>query len=229
MIKNKRGMADIALILIASGVALVTLLFSGPIKDTVGMVTGFVFPGSAGGGKNTESSYVETSKSEPIFVTDEISGKTYVLQKSESIKSNSQLSEQPKQSFMQRILSLPRMWVLLMVLGLFFPPVAGLMGMFNRKAAAAIRKAYESLTNKTNELKGETKVIVKSIDAGLKVFDSNIAAANAAMDVAIDPTIKASYQAVLIALTNTKNAFLAEMSKKQNASTKVMVSEMKQT
>lgn len=67
-------------------------------------------------------------------------------------------SSEPKKSIWRRIWSLGIIWVVLMILGLFFPPVAIVMGLFNRAAGAGtknivrgIEKALDRMDIKSRE------------------------------------------------------------------------------
>ena len=92
---------------------------------------------------------VSKSESKPIFVTDTKTGQQMVLYATKTETSTSDLSEEQKMSFWQKLLILPKLWLLFMILGVFFPPIAAFMGMFNHK------------------VKDDFSKVVASVDAGL--------------------------------------------------------------
>ena len=101
----------------------------------------------------TKQVTVSKSESKPVFVTGQ-DGKQYVLQATSVTNSTSESSEEQKLTLWQKLMVLPKLWLLLMVLGIFFPPIAGIMGLINRK------------------LWGETKRIVGGVEESLKTMES---------------------------------------------------------
>lgn len=91
---------------------------------------------------------------------------------SQTLYKKQDLDIQPKASFWDSLLALPRLWLLLMVLGLFFPPVAGFMGWFNSKAKAAF-----------SDLQEDTKKIVKSVDMALHKIPDQVSIDGKTVDI----------------------------------------------
>ena len=129
------------------------------------------------------------------------------------------------------IKSLWMLWLIGSVLAAIGMPGIGL---FMSKVNNGIKTAYNTTVEEVqqwrarhDELTAEAARIVASVDSGLKTFDASIAAAQSAADITTDPVVKSTYQAVMLALINQKNAFTAAMSKVQNSTTKTLVSSLK--
>ena|SRR3990167_7844608 len=185
------------------------------------------FLGIGGQPQKTMQKSVSVTESKPYYIKGE-DGKMHLLEATKISTTNLDTNEEPKLTLWQKLLNVGRLWVVLMVLGFFFPPVAAVMAFINRKVAAAGKAALAKLQEKHDELKDEAKTIVQSVDIGLKTFDSAIGSAQNALGVATDSQIKSNYQAVILALTDTQKSFLTAMSKRQDSTTKVLVSELKQ-
>lgn len=82
------------------------------------------------------------------------------------------LDVQQKPSFWESLMALPRLWLLLMVLGVFFPPVAGFMGLFNKKAKGAF-----------DDLQDDAKKIVKSVDMALHKIPDQVTVDGKIIDI----------------------------------------------
>lgn len=108
--------------------------------------------GIGNSGQKTKQQLIIKSESKPIFVKGD-DGKQYVLQMTKTEKSTLDTNEEPKLTIWQKLLVLPRLWLILMILGIFFPPIAGIMHVINQK------------------LVGETKKIVGGVEEGLKNMD----------------------------------------------------------
>ncbi|GEM_PF-4819194 len=120
-------------------------------------------PGFGGSENKTKQVSVTRSESKPIIVTG-ADGKPYILQATKSEVSNSELSEEQRLSLWQRLMILPKLWLLLMILGIFFPPIAAVMGVINRR------------------LWGETRRIVGGVEEGLKALDTTPEAKSKVLD-----------------------------------------------
>jgi len=138
-------------------------------------------PGFHGNDNKVKVVSVTRSESKPIIVTGP-DGKPMYLQATKSEVSNSESSEEQKLTLWQRLMILPKLWLLLMILGIFFPPVAAFMGMVNKKLMGETKKIVggveESL--KSLEVKNpEAKTVVldtlsKKFDSSTKALVSNI-------------------------------------------------------
>ena len=102
--------------------------------------------------KHKQTLVVKT-ESKPVFIKGN-DGKTYILQQTSTEKSTLDTNEEPKLTLWQKLMVLPRLWLILMILGIFFPPVAGIMGFVNKK------------------LWGEAKKIVGGVEESLKNLDT---------------------------------------------------------
>jgi len=108
---------------------------------------------------------------------------------------------------------------------------------WNLKVKPKLDKAKEDLENlqeQQEQLSGDAKLIVRSVDEGLASLDSAIASAQVSltnMTTMADSPIKqlqvSVAQAVLTTMTTAKRDFLSAMSRKQNDTTKLLVAELK--
>lgn len=170
---NKRGEVFTTTVLFVACIA--AFLFgsvNNPIKSLFGI-------GSQG--QKTKQTTVIKTESKPVFVTG-TDGQKYVLTATTTEKTTMDTNEEPKMTIWQKLLVLPRLWLILMILGIFFPPVAGVMHFINSK------------------LMGETKKIVGGVEESLKNLDNQ---------------------------PEAKKAILDTLSKKYDASTKLLVSKIK--
>jgi len=86
--------------------------------------------------QKTKQVTTTTQECKPIMVTGQ-DGKTYYLQATTTKTSTLDTSEEPQMTMVQKLLLLPKMWILLMVLGIFFPPLSIFMGYLNGKLKTA--------------------------------------------------------------------------------------------
>lgn len=141
--KDQRGFAEIILIGTLVGIT-VLFLVTGPLKG--------VFGGSSKKVKTERSSVV----TEPVFVKDKKTGETYVLQKTSSTFSNFETNDQSR-TLVQKLLALPKLWLLLMILGLFFPPIAGVMGFINSRLTLAAKQMVTGVERGLEKINPEEK------------------------------------------------------------------------
>lgn len=141
-IKNKRGETiTVTMVVLAALAAFLLGTTSNPIKG---------FFGLGGSGQSTTQKQSSKIISEPVFVTDANTGKQYVLQRKVKETTFEDIMTQPKMTLWQKLMVLPRLWLILMILGIFFPPLAAIMKFLN------------------NKLMGETKRIVGGVEEALK-------------------------------------------------------------
>jgi hypothetical protein len=119
------------------------------------------------------------TESHPVFVTDSTTGKQYVLQATKTETSTLDTTETPKMTLWQKLMMLPKLWLLLMVLGIFFPPVAAFMGYINKTLGSHLKKIVggveESLNNTTPEAKQKIlDTLSKKYDSSTKLLVSKI-------------------------------------------------------
>ncbi|MCG3177363.1 MAG: hypothetical protein MOGMAGMI_02337 [Candidatus Omnitrophica bacterium] len=76
---------------------------------------------------------------EPVIVG-EVAGKAVVANRVHRTYAAGNEETAPKRSIFSKLLALGWGWVILMVLGIFFPPIAAIMGVFNRTASIGVQK-----------------------------------------------------------------------------------------
>jgi len=165
-------------------------------------------------------------ESKPYYITGD-DGRAHLIEATKTTTTDIDTNEEQKLSIWQKLMNVGRIWVVLMILGCFFPPLAIIMQAFNQKTKDLAKATYDKLLSTHEELKSETTTIVQSVDQALKTFDAAITAAQSAANVAADEQTKKTQQAIILALTETKNNFLLTLSKKQDSSTKTLVSTLK--
>lgn len=159
-LKDQRGFAEVVIIGALVG-AVVLLALMGPIKG--------LFGGGSKKVKTEHSSYIE----KPILVKDAKTGEQHWLVSKEYNSSDFEATD-PSKTLVQRILSLPKLWVLLMVLGLFFPPVALVMGFINGKLKLAVRQMVSGIENGLASVKAVHPESEKHLlDAMSKKYDES--------------------------------------------------------
>ncbi len=166
-------------------------------------------PGFGGKDNKTVQTSVSKVESKPIIVTG-ADGKPYILQATKTEMSNSDLSEEQKMSWIQRLLFLPKLWLLLMILGIFFPPIAAFMAMINKK------------------LMGETKKIVNGVEAGLTSLEDKSLSPQLITKLQMGVALTPDEVTVVLDHTKAKTKILDTLSKKFDASTKLLVAKIKQ-
>lgn len=119
-------------------------------------------PGLSNKDQVVKQTYVSKTESKPIIVTGQ-DGKSYFLQATKSEVSNLASNEEAKMTLKEKLLVLPKLWLLLMVLGIFFPPIAALMAFVNSR------------------LKGAAKQIVSGVENGLATLEHKSPEAKQAM------------------------------------------------
>ena len=150
--KNQKGFAEVAVLYRV--IAVLCLLFiPNPLSKAAGI----------GVKQNTVVQKVNhTEDIVPVMVNGEQVGFKKVVQESENV------SDQAPKSWFDNLMALPRLWLGLMILGIFCPAVGGFMAMLNGKIKTAAQVAYDDLT-------GETKTIVVSVKAALETIKDPMA------------------------------------------------------
>ena len=170
--KNRRGeVFTMTVLVLVSIVAFLIGSTNNPIKSIFGF-------GSSG--QKTRQTLVVKSESKPIFVVGQ-DGKQYVLQATKTEKSTLDTTEEPKMTLWQKLMVLPRLWLILMVLGIFFPPVAGIMTFVNRKLwgeakkiVGGVEESLKGLEDKPDAKKLVLDTLSKKYDASTKLLVSKI-------------------------------------------------------
>lgn len=172
MKSNRRSEVFTLTVLVAVSVAMFLLgTVNNPIKSLFGL---------GSGGQKTKQTYTTKSESRPIFVKGE-DGKTYALTLTKSETSTLDTSEEPKMSLWQKLMVLPKLWLLLMILGVFFPPIAGIMAFVNRRLFGEAKKIVGGVEESLKKLDGkpeEKKIILDTLsqkyDSSTKLLVSKI-------------------------------------------------------
>jgi hypothetical protein len=182
-------------------------------------------------GNNQKIVSTKTVESKPVWIKNP-DGTSTMVQTTSTTVDNS--NEPVKLTFWQKIQNLGVLGMLLTGLGFAFPPLGAILMIIWRRVTGAAKVALSTANqtisdwkDKQEELSWEAKTIVKSVDEGLASMDANIRAAQTMADSTTDATVKASYTTITKALLDMKQDFLDAMSRKQDSTTKKLVSELK--
>ncbi len=138
-----------------------------------GCATPFNFPSTPRNEPQQKFIHSETFKSEPKII--KVGGEdVYVGDKIEKTYDTGLSQTKPKASIFQKVMALGVGWIILMVLGMFFPPVALVMGIFNRGASKVtskvvmnVEKALDRMDN-TEAKEKFVKTLSENMDPGTK-------------------------------------------------------------
>jgi hypothetical protein len=242
---NRRGVVDVAVVALIA-VCGVIMWLCGP---TVIKATGTMIHGNGGNQKKatrsiqSERTLYQVDPQNPdklIPVKEKYKEESYALD-----------AQEPEDSLWTKFWHLGAMAVLIIVvlsyLGLW--PIITLW--WNKKIKPKIeatKAKLEEMEEEKDTLRGDAKLIVISIDEGLAAVNTAIAAAQSTYDVTQatlnsaalieDQTLRpvaisnaqisvSRARAILDALINVKKEFLSAMSRKQDTTTKLLVSELK--
>ena len=164
--------------------------------------------------KKTSNSVITKEEKLPsVWYIDE-KGNKFIAYAYKIEKSNINVSEQPKLTLWQKIQNLGIWGIILIILGCLFPPVGAVLMFIWKKVTGALHTQIDTLEVQHTELSEDAKKIVLSVDEGLAVFDGAIAASNG------NPALYA-------AMVDLKKDFLSAMSRRQDATTKLLVAQLK--
>lgn len=140
-------------------------------------VASFLFAGSSlnpfkSPGQKTKQIKTIKSESKPIIVKG-ADGKTYFLQSTKTETSTLDTNEEPQMTLWQKLMVLPKLWLLLMVLGIFFPPIAAIMGVLNKKLMGETTKIVSGVESALNNNGITAEEKQKILDALSKKYDSS--------------------------------------------------------
>lgn len=216
MMKNRKGIIGIELVLLVA-VVLIGAVFAAP---PIGKAVNGVF----GGMNNQQKQTHKITEQYTMFYKDDKGNyKPAPIPYKRTEEGLNYTTAQPPETLLHKFFSLGAIAIIIIVilsyLGIW--PVIQLL--WNKKVKPKLDQAKAELEAEVvekQELTADAKLIVISVDAGLKSIkgasDEAIALANAATD----PVLKERYTAVAQALITAKEVFLTEMSKKQDKSTK---------
>lgn len=245
---KKKGFTGVELIVLVAISGLV-MFFAGP---NIGKSFNNIFHG----GQNKTKITSKVTESYPMFYKDKdgnfIPSKVPYMKTAENFN---YVTENPPETLWEKFWHLGAMAVLIVVvlsyLGLW--PIIALW--WNKKIKPKIEQTeaqLEDMTEQKDVLRGDAKLIVISVDEGLAAINTSIAsaqstydaskmalnAANSLVDSSTDQAFKrasianaqitlSTSEAVLDAVTDLKKEFLAAMSRKQDTTTKLLVSTLK--
>jgi hypothetical protein len=131
------------------------------------------FLGFGGKTQKTKQTSVTKSESKPVFVR-AVDGNTYVLQASKSETKTLNTNEEAKMTLWQKLMLLPKLWLILMVLGIFFPPIAAIMGFINKKLWGEARRIVGGVEESLKNLEAtDPAAKQKMLDTLSKKYDSS--------------------------------------------------------
>lgn len=200
---NKKGVVEVMVIVYIAVAFLVGIFAYKPAVSLLG-----------GTAKKTSSSIISKEEKLPVMYYTDEKGNKYIAYAYKTEKSNINTSETPKQTLWQKIMNLGFWGILLVVLGCLFPPVGAVLMFIWNKVTGALHTQIDTITQKHAELSEDAKKIVQSVDEGLAVFDTAIAAVKDKPEV-------------YPAMVGLKKDFLSAMSRKQDATTKLLVATLK--
>lgn len=220
---NRKGMVEVAAMVWLVGIVvggLVTWLAGPALIKSIGSLAN-------GGDKNQQKIVHKVDKTRTYFELDEASGKykpAFVDKTSEY--SNELAAQEPPETLWEKFWKMGVMSVvIIIVLGyLGILPIIKLW--WNKVVRPKLAQAKIALEEK-EELNDEARLIVQSVDDGLASMDANIKAAQTLSASTTDATVKATYNTIAASLQDMKADFMAAMSRKQDSTTKLLVSELK--
>jgi len=148
-----------------------------------------------------------------LYFTDE-KGNQYTAYATTKEQTIMNISEEPKLTLWQKIKNLGLWGIILVVLGCLFPPVGAVLMFIWNRVTGALHTQVDIVTQKQAELSVESKKIVLSVDEGLAVLDAAIEAAKNNPE---------TYKLMV----NLKSDFLSALSRRQDATTKLLVAQLK--
>ena len=241
-----KGVVLVAVILYAVGAFLGGALLFKPVTNLLGI---------SNEAKKHQEQVIKKKETKPVLVYTDEKGRQHIAMAVSEEYSNFEMTEQPKQTLWQKIKNLGVWGIILVCLGLAFPPVGVILSFIWAKVTAGLKTALANAENTISEVheaheefSADAKKIVQSVDEGLATFDSAIQAARTAEEAAnqsinlcstITDAAARAYtldvaqhskmvaQAVANALITAKKDFLTAMSRKQDGTTKMLVAELK--
>ena len=196
--RNQRGAISVALLLGIFLVGTLIALYPNPIR------TGF-------GLEQKPNTIVQKTSHDEKLVPVMVNGQEVGFKTVTNETCN--VSDQAPKGWINDLLALPRLWILLMVLGCFCPAVAAFMANLNGKIKTAAQTAY-------NDLTGNTKQIVVGVKRGLDTLPTS------AVVLPANSVVTLNGQAVVVTPVNYKQGFLDALSVSQDTETEDLVKEL---
>lgn len=163
-LKNKHGeVFTLTVLVLAALTAFLIGTSNNPIKSLFGFTSS---------SQKTKQTLITKSESKPVFVkgTD---GKTYVLQAIKTETSTLDTSEEPKITLWQKLMMLPKLWLILMILGIFFPPLAGIMQFVNKRLMNEATKIVGGVEEALKKVEDKPEIKKEILDTLSKKYDSS--------------------------------------------------------
>ena len=200
--RNRKGITE--LVLMYTVIAFLGGIFLWkPVTSALGLSTP----------KTVNQSSIKKEEKKPVIYVIDDKGEVHIgYATSSSIETNSKSSE-TQLTFFQKIKNLGFIGIILVILGFLFPPVGAVLLFVWNKVTSVLKKKLDDSEIAHDALSYDAKKIVQSIDEGLAVIDTAIASAKT-------PEIQ-------VTITQLKKDFLTAMSRKQDTTTKLLVSELK--
>jgi hypothetical protein len=243
---NRKGVVAIAVILYAVAAFIGGALLAKPVTNMFGI--------SNEAKKHQEAKMVK-KESKPVLVYTDEKGREHIAMATSEEYSNSELTEQPKQTFWQKIQNLGSWGIFLVILGFLFPPVGVILTFIWKKVSGATQTALANAQStilavqaKHEDLSADAKLIVLSIDDGLAQINKHIEITKNAMDLAqtdlntagtvVDPVQRQATiimaqqklsvaQSVYSSVMDMKEDFKNALKNRQDQSTKLLVEQLK--
>jgi len=163
-ILNKKGEAVTMTVVVLA--ALAAFMF-GSMKNPISGFFGF-----GDSGQNTATKQTSKMVSEPVFITDAETGEERVLYRVSEETNFEDTMVTPKTTLWQKLMILPRLWLILMICGIFFPPVAGIMGILNRRLFGEAKKIVGGVEDALKKVETQPEVKKEILDTLSKKYDS---------------------------------------------------------
>ena len=242
-LRNK-GFTGIEVIIAIAVIGLVTYFAAPTAIKSVGTIFN-------GGDKNQQKMIHKIDRTRTLYELDPETNKMKPVKETYSEYSNQSIAEQPPETLWEKFWHMGAMAVVIIVI-LSYLGILPLISLWWSKIIKPkiiqAKDALEGVQIEKDELRGDAKLIVKSIDEGLSAVNISIASAQSTYDTAqnilnsasliTDPTMRSAAvsnaqnsvavsKAVLDAVTSLKREFLTSMSRKQDTTTKLLVAELK--
>jgi hypothetical protein len=200
---NKKGIAEWAVALYCVGAFLLGVILYKPATSVLGISSP----------KTTKQAVNKKEEKRPTVYFVDDKGNVTIGYTTVNTFSNVESSAETQLTFWQKIKNLGFIGIVLIILGFLFPPVGAILMFIWNKVTSGLKNRLNEAEVAKEELSIDAKKIVLSVDEGLAVIDTAIAAAKT-------PEIKE----ITVQL---KKDFLTAMSRKQDSTTKLLVAELK--
>ena len=241
---NKKGFTGIEMIVAIAVIGAIIGFFGPPTVKSFGTLF-------SGGDKNQQKMVHKIDRIRTLYEMDPITEKLKPVKETYSEYSNESIAQVPPETLWQKFWHMGAMAVVIIVLLSYLGILPIIRLWWSKKVKPKLTQAQIDLENvqlEKDELRGDAKLIVSSIDEGLAAINTAIIAAQSTYDVAkatlnnaaliIDVTSRpiaienaqrsiTIAESVLDAVTDVKKEFLIAMSRKQDTTTKLLVAELK--